>query len=408
MSGRRSYRVLMIAPTYYFSDSGCHVRILEECRALRSAGCEVLVATYAGGRDIRGIPTVRTLGLPFVSRTKVGSSRRKPILDVMLLLRSAAAAVRFRPDLIHCHIHEGALIGRLLSYLLRVPMVFDFQGSMTNEMIDHGFLSREGALYGPLYLIESWLNRHSDIVVTSSLHGQCLLRQRFQCSPTRVRAVVDAVNTDVFRARWDVPEAERLALRARLGIPANAPLVVYLGLLAEYQGVSHLLQAAARVARTHPETHFLLMGYPGQARYRALAESIGLADRVTFPGRIPYEHAPAYLAIGDIAAAPKLSATEGNGKLLNYMSVGLPVAAFDTPVNRELLGELGVYAGAGNVDLLADVLRSLLDDPGRGLELGRALRQRAIERFSWTSTAPRLLDAYDAVTSSSYRHPPCR
>jgi hypothetical protein len=43
--------------------------------------------------------------------------------------------------------HEGALIGGLLARLLRVPLVFDFQGSMTGEMVDHNFLRRDGRLF---------------------------------------------------------------------------------------------------------------------------------------------------------------------------------------------------------------------------------------------------------------------
>ena len=45
-----------------------------------------------------------------------------------------------RPQVIHAHLHEGALIGAVLSRLWRVPLVFDFQGSMTSEMVDHDFL----------------------------------------------------------------------------------------------------------------------------------------------------------------------------------------------------------------------------------------------------------------------------
>ncbi len=61
------------------------------------------------------------------------------------------------------------------------------------------------------------------------------------------------------------------------------------------------------------------------------------AQDVAFTGKIPYDRAPEYLAFGDVAVAPKLSATEGSGKILNYMAMGLPVVAYDTPVSREYL-----------------------------------------------------------------------
>ena len=95
------------------------------------------------------------------------------------------------------------------------------------------------------------------------------------------------------------------------------------------------------------------MGFPDVARYQALAERLGLAGHVTFTGAVPYEEAPLHLALGDVAVAPKISATEGSGKLLPYMAAGLPVVAFDTPVHREYLGDLGIYAPAGDAAGLA-------------------------------------------------------
>ena len=146
------YNVLMLAPTMFFADYGAHVRILEEATSLRELGHQVTIVAYPNGRDIGGLNVVRCWGVPFNYRIIVGSSRHRFYLDVMLGLKSLTTMMRVKPDLIHAHLHEGALIGTVLSKLWRVPLVFDFQGSMTSEMVDHHFLDPESWLYRPLRL----------------------------------------------------------------------------------------------------------------------------------------------------------------------------------------------------------------------------------------------------------------
>src|SRR5690606_26973725 len=113
-----------------------------------------------------------------------------------------------------------------------------------------------------------------------------------------------------------------------------------------------------------------------------------------FPGRIPYAEAPELLAIGDVAVAPKLSSTEGNGKLFNYMAMGLPVVAIDTPHNRSVLGELGHLVRPHDPKALAVAIERALNasDGERA-----ALRQRVTEHFSWSQRVHVLEEVYDTV-----------
>jgi glycosyltransferase involved in cell wall biosynthesis len=98
--------------------------------------------------------------------------------------------------------------------------------------------------------------------------------------------------------------------------------------------------------------------------------------------------------------APKISETEGCGKLLNYMACALPTVAFDTPVSREYLGEHGIYAATGNAEALAAAIGQLVVAPEHGRTLGLWLRARATERFSWEEAGARQLNIYDTVTES--------
>ena len=390
----------MIAPTSFFSDYGGHIRILEESRVLQKLGHQVTIVTYYLGRDLPDLEIVRTRPTPWRADYEVGSSPHKFAFDIFLGWTGLKTVLRRRFDIVHGHTHEGAFIGYFLSRLQRVPLLLDFQGSMTGEMLDHHFLNPGGPWYHWARLLELRIDQMADVIVTSSQHGAFLLERDFNCGSRRVYPLPDCVNLDFFRPDVLTPE-EIVAHRTALGIPAGRPVVAYLGLLAEYQGTPLLVQAARILKQCGVDVHFLIMGFPNVSYYRQMAFDLGVADRITFTGKVPYEEAPTHLALGDIAVAPKLSATEGAGKILNYMAMALPTVSFDTPVSREYLGMLGVYARrAGDPAALADAILSLLRAPQWRVELGQKLRDRAARHFSWGRAGRHLLAIYRTVLAS--------
>jgi len=392
-----SYNILMIAPTSFFGDYGCHVRILEEARVLQRRGHRVTIVTYYKGRDLPELDIVRTRPTPWHANYEVGSSRHKLAFDALLSWTSFKTARHMKPDIIHAHLHEGALIGRLLSSLTGAPLVFDYQGSLTAEMLDHHFVRAGGKREWFWQRLENAIDRMPRAILTSSRHSAQLLREKLQAKANRVVAMPDCVDTEFFRPCTADDQADVDAIKDRLGIPRDRVVVIYLGLLAHYQGTGHIIEAAKRVLDVQPNAHFLVMGYPGYDEYRARAEQLGVGDHTTFTGRVPYEEAARYLRVGDIALAPKLSLTEGAGKILNYMACGLPTIAFDTQVAREYMANLGVYAERGSADSLADRIIELMANPDQCQSLGQALRARAINRFGWDEAARKILAVYEAV-----------
>jgi glycosyltransferase involved in cell wall biosynthesis len=391
----RQLEVLILAPTSFFADYGCHVRILLEILALQRLGHRVVVCAYHNGEDVEGLHIVRTPSLPWRRQYEVGSSLHKVAYDALLSIRSLAWTLRRKPDIIHAHLHEGALIGHTLSRLWRVPLVFDFQGSLTSEMIDHGFLSPRSPLYRPLRSLERVIDHLPRVIIVSSRHAAQLLRSEFGCEHKEIHVLPDTVDTDLFRPGDS--EGETIALKRSLGIPVPSKVVVYLGLLAEYQGTTLLLEAARALRDKHADLHFLIMGHPNVDLYRGLATEMGISEQTTFTGRVPYLEAPRYLRMGDVAVGPKVSATEGSGKLPNYMAMGLPTAAFDTPVSREYLGEFGVYARAGDRISLAEAISSMLEHQERATALGQELRERAVRLYSWPVLEEKLRLIYSAA-----------
>jgi glycosyltransferase involved in cell wall biosynthesis len=382
----------VLAPTPFFADRGCHVRILEEARAVIPCGVELRIVTYHIGRDVPGFPIDRIAKIPWYGKLEAGPSWHKPYLDLMLLLKALKVAKSFKPQLIHAHIHEGAFIGAILKMLLRVPMVFDCQGSLTAEITDHGFV-REGSILQRLFAtLERWINHCSNFIIASAGPTVDLLVAS-GVPRERVRAVMDGVDTEVFTP---LPKKE---IRARLGLPNDRPIVSFLGLLNSYQGVDLLLEAAALLKGQGAKLHFLIMGFP-EGGYREKAETLGLSEMVTFTGRVPYDEAPLYLCAGDLAVSPKISLTEANGKLFNYIACGLPTVVFDTPVNREILGDAALYAKFGDVIDLAGAIGRLAGDRELREELAQKGRERAVSEHSWVARGKELAAIYRQVLNN--------
>jgi len=394
------YSILMIAPTSFFGDYGCHVRILEEVRVLQKRGHRVTIVTYYKGRDLPELNIVRTRPTPWHADYEVGSSRHKVAFDALLSWTALRTALRLKPDIVHAHLHEGALIGRAVSALTGAPLVFDYQGSLTAEMLDHHFVRPGGKREWFFRALEKRIDRLPRAILTSSRHSAQLLRDNLQDQAHRVVPMPDCVDTDFFRPRTPADQADVDAIKDQLGVPRDRTVVIYLGLLAQYQGTYHIIHAARQVVAAQPNVHFLVMGYPNHDGYQREAAQSGPIDHMTFTGRVPYEQAARYLRVGDIALAPKLSLTEGAGKILNYMACALPTVAFDTPQAREFMAHFGLYAERGSAESLAERIGELVLNPDRARALGEALRVRAINRFSWDDAAHRLLGVYEAIRAS--------
>jgi glycosyltransferase involved in cell wall biosynthesis len=385
-------RVLVVAPTPFFGDRGCHVRIYEEVRALTARGVSCEIVTYPTGADPAGLTVRRAPRVPGIAIRAVGPGYTRPIADATLLATALRTARRFRPDVIHAHLHEGIAIGTVLRKRLGTPLVADLQGSLVAELADHKFLSNGSMSASLVGRFERWLVRQPDVVLASSstalrlLEDQGVARDRLVWFP-------DGADLTQFRP---LPVDRELEASLRI---AGKRTVVFLGLLTPYQGVDLLIDAVPAVVREMPSAHLLLMGYPDEDRYRAMVNARGLQGSVTVPGRIPYADAARYLSLGLVAVSPKLSTTEANGKLLNYMACGLATVASDTPVNRELLGDAGVFVPLNDASALARALMALLADDDRRARLGRALRLRAETEFSWPALADRLVRVYEGVVA---------
>ena len=383
MTVARPERILHVAPTPFFSDRGCHIRIRGLVMGLDSLGADNLVCTYGLGNDVPEVETVRCPKIPGYSKTSAGPSFFRFIADPLLVFTVAGRIRKYRPVILHCHLHEGVLIGWLAKYLAlkpRLRIVFDVQGGLESELVSYGHL-KSSWLRKIVHAIEGFIIRRADAYSCSSEASVALLVDDFGVEPSIVAHVPDGADVSLAGAgdRGDGGGSQ--------------PIAIYTGGLSESKGLSMLMEIIRVSAERNPDLRFLIVGYPTDELQAFLDEH--QLQNCELAGRIPFEQLGEYLNKADVCIEPKSAETsEASGKLLNYMSSGRPTVCFDTPNNRAIMADSGFFAEQPTAASFVDQLATVIANPAIAAERGARARELIEQQYSWRSSALRIMDRY--------------
>jgi glycosyltransferase involved in cell wall biosynthesis len=386
-------KILMIAPRPFFVDKGFSMQVFEEYKALRTLGNSVLICCYPMGKDLQDLNISRPFKIAGLNNCLKKPSYIYIFLDILLLFHSFAAALKFKPDIIQAHIHEGGLIGIIVGKLLGIKVILDAHGSMIGEYKERG-LFRNNLIDKVINSIEVLVYRHVDAIMTWSKFREKEIVRHSGIPASKISIFNLGVDTELF-----APSLKNMDLFKSLSIPENKFVIGYLGLLTQYQGIDLLFDSMKILLKSRNDIHLLLMGFQNIEYYEMKAKELSVDNFITFTGKIPYIKAPEYLSLCDIAVSPKISFQEINGKLINYMSMGLPTVVFDSPINREILGEYGVYAKFNDPFDLASKISELIDSGAERENLSLKLRERAVEKYSRDNLGNTIMNIYTDLLS---------
>ena len=182
--------------------------------------------------------------------------------------------------------------------------------------------------------------------------------------------------------------------RARHRIPADAPVILYVGRRERYKGYIHLLDAAELVWQRHNEARFVFIGVPGF--YGAMVDEFAryTDDRIIEIERAGATEKSAALDACDLYAMPSVHETFGIGYLEAWLHEK-PVIGGDIPPLREVIAD-GVdgLLVAQKVADIASAVTHLLDDPALRSAMGRAGNVKLQERWDWERVMDRVEDAH--------------
>lgn len=212
--------------------------------------------------------------------------------------------------------------------------------------------------------------------------------------PARLSCDPNGVDTGAFAPR---PRSGRL--RRALGLADEVPLAGCVGRLSPEKGPEVLVRAAQLAQRRAPALHFVFVGDgPMAGELRALAQALGVADRVHFAG--PQADMPDVYADLDLQVC--CSHTEAMPlAVLEGMASGLPVVATRVGGVPELVahGASGLLVAPGDFDALATACATLAGTAALRRRLGRHGRERAERGFPLDAAAARMARLYRSLAA---------
>lgn len=393
--GGRSDGLRVLAVIDALGEGGTERSLAETMPLLRADGIEVVVAIL-GSRGDEGVePSLRRGGFD-IRPLPGGRSRHRAWLALL---------DEVDPAVVHSMLFGANMVARRGRLQVPVPVLT----SLVNTS------------YAPERLAAMPTGRHKLRVVQAAdaVTGR-LAVDRFHAVSASVRddAVrrlrIPAERIDVIgRGRPDprrhVAADARRAVRAALGIPPDARVVVNLGRHEHQKDQATLVRAVAPLLARHPDAWVLVAGREGNATpavHRALAE-VPAQDRRRLLLLGHRGDVAEVLAASDVFVMA--SHHEGMpGAVIEAMAAGLPVVASDIgPVHEVAVeGSTALVATPGDARSFTAAVEALLEDPVRRAAMGAAGRQVFEDRFTIEAVTSAMAALYREVASAGPRRRP--
>ena len=366
---------------------GIHVK--EMIAAFRDLGHEVIVLSPVGEKTGQA------------SSTRTWAERIKKLLprvcfEFLEIGYNAAAFLalwrlvrKHKPAFIYDRYITFNASAVLLGKLLRLPVILEVNAPLALERSQQP--DERLILRAPAHALEKWIcaHAHRTLAVSTPL-------KEYLISIGVPAAKVEVVPNGVNLARFAADMPPDAALRATLGIPREAGVVGFVGIMRPWHGIDFLMEAfVALEARHAGPLHLLLVGdSPILAELEALIGKLGLKGRVTITGRVRHDDIPRYISLFDAAVSPKATFYASPMKIVEYMAMGKAVVAPDTANIRDLIadGADGCLFAPDSVASLAQAMDALFRSPGRIGEIGAAAKRKTLEKLNWRRNALTVLE----------------
>nr|WP_319583453.1 glycosyltransferase family 4 protein [uncultured Pseudodesulfovibrio sp.] len=287
-------------------------------------------------------------------------------------------------DVLVAHGYKADILGRLASWMARVPLV----------VVSHGWTGESSKIKW-FDAIDKLFCRFADAVVAVS-EEQARRLSRAGVPDKRIHVIKNCIRLPDHRQ-------DRREVRTRYGIPQDTCWLVAGGRLSPEKNFGGLIEAVRRMLPSFSDFRVSIFGEgPEREFLTGLLHRHGLQDRVRLHGFT--EDFPGLLAGADMFVLSSL--TEGLPVVvLEAMAYGIPVVATDAGGTREVVadGTTGILVPLDDPQALADALVRVASDESLRERLGKGGFELVNSRFTFDRQACLYEGLYDAVIKKRTR-----
>jgi glycosyltransferase involved in cell wall biosynthesis len=388
-------KILMISPQPFFEPRGTPISVYQRLEALSALGHEIDLVTYHVGTDV-AFPNVkihRVRKIKMIQHVRVGPSRAKILLDVLVFFKAIQLLLRKRYDVIHSH-EEASFFSIFLAWIFRTRHLYDMH-SVLSMQLSHFNFGNKPVFIKIFRFLETMVLKRSAAVITVGTD----LEKYVKTVGSDIRVVtIENIALQAYQTSVQMDEVQKL--KDKLDLGGRLP-IVYTGTYERYQGLTMALECVEIVAKQNPRVIFIFVGAKNQQarEWTEIAGAMNLQEHVLFLDVVPPAECMVYLAYAAVLISPRLDGTTTPLKIYSYLHANRPIVATRITAHTQVLSPETAVLVEPNKDAFAEGILHVLSDPALADFIAKNAHEFAKEKFSHQDYISKVNQIYQSLSS---------
>lgn len=311
-----------------------------------------------------------------IQHVRIGPSRAKILLDVLVFFKAIQLLLGKRYDVIHSH-EEASFFSMFLAWIFRTRHLYDMHSVLSRQLGNFDFGNKP--IFVKIFsILETMVLKSCDAVITVGPD----LERYVKTVGSDIRVVmIENIALQAYQTSVQPDDIEQL--KNKLDLDGRLP-IVYTGTYERYQGLTMALESVEAVAKEHPNIIFIFVGAKNQqaSEWTEIGREMNVQDHVLFVNVVSPVESMVYLAYAAVLISPRLDGTTTPLKIYSYLHANKPIVATNITAHTQVLSSETAMLVEPNKDAFAEGILRVLRDPEFAECIAKNAHEFARQKFS--------------------------